>query len=201
MSILAAYCRGVNAFIETHRNNLPLEFRLLRRKPEPYQPLDIPCWAKFMAWSLGCHLQDDLLRGRLIARLGAEQATRLEHSYPATAADREGNIGYYLAGHIPIRASGILSTPVPGWTGEHEWVGVIPFEELPHASNSSSHYVAHANDQPARDDYHHYLGWGWVGTYQAQRIVQLLTSQERSSAKDFARMQIDLHSIPGGHLA
>src|SRR5262249_8959141 len=36
----AAYARGVNAFIESHRNNLPLEFTLARYEPRPWSVID-----------------------------------------------------------------------------------------------------------------------------------------------------------------
>src|SRR5208282_811316 len=35
-----AYARGVNAYIEGHRNRLPLEFRVLRYSPRPWTPED-----------------------------------------------------------------------------------------------------------------------------------------------------------------
>ena len=35
-AVLAAYARGVNYFIETHRGRLPLEFTLLRYDPRPW---------------------------------------------------------------------------------------------------------------------------------------------------------------------
>ena len=47
-------------------------------------------------------------------------------------ADTAGNIGYYAPGRVPIRKSGDGLTPVPGWSGEYDWTGFIPFEELPH---------------------------------------------------------------------
>ena len=34
------YARGVNAFIASHQDNLPAEFRLLGYKPRPWQPVD-----------------------------------------------------------------------------------------------------------------------------------------------------------------
>jgi penicillin amidase len=37
---LEAYARGVNAFIDTHRNTLPLEFHLLHYAPGPWTPRD-----------------------------------------------------------------------------------------------------------------------------------------------------------------
>ena len=37
---LRAYARGVNAFIDNHRNALPMEFRMLAYKPDPWSPRD-----------------------------------------------------------------------------------------------------------------------------------------------------------------
>src|SRR5208337_4679430 len=39
-AVLAAYARGVNYFIETHRGRLPLEFTLLRYDPRPWTIAD-----------------------------------------------------------------------------------------------------------------------------------------------------------------
>ena len=37
---MEAYARGVNKFIEQHQNKLPVEFTLLKYKPQPWQPSD-----------------------------------------------------------------------------------------------------------------------------------------------------------------
>jgi penicillin G amidase len=39
-AMLAAYARGVNYFIETHRSKLPLEFTILRYDPRPWSVVD-----------------------------------------------------------------------------------------------------------------------------------------------------------------
>jgi penicillin G amidase len=39
-AVLAAYVRGVNAFLASHRNNLPLEFTLLGYQPRPWSAID-----------------------------------------------------------------------------------------------------------------------------------------------------------------
>ena len=41
--------------------------------------------------------------------------------------------------------------PVPGWAGEHEWLGWIPLDELPHEIDPDRAFIATANDdiQPA----------------------------------------------------
>jgi penicillin amidase len=59
-------------------------------------------------------------------------------------ADTRGNIGFTLSGRTPIRAKGSGSVPVPGWTGEFEWIGYIPHGEMPHLENPAKDYVATA---------------------------------------------------------
>ena len=73
-------------------------------------------------------------------------------------ADTEGNIAYSFPGRVPIRNKGNGSVPVPGWTGEYEWLGYVPFEELPHLYNPRQGYVATANNRVVADDYPHFLG-------------------------------------------
>jgi acyl-homoserine-lactone acylase len=38
--LLDRYCAGVNAYLETHRDNLPPDLALARYTPEPWRPLD-----------------------------------------------------------------------------------------------------------------------------------------------------------------
>jgi penicillin amidase len=111
-------------------------------------------------------------------------------------ADRAGNIGYYMPGRIPIRAKGMGVAPVPGWTGEYEWIGCIPHEELPHAFNPTQHYLASANNQVVGKEYPHFLTAETMNGFRARRIVEMLTEKEKLSADDFARMHVDLYCAP-----
>ena len=74
---LNAYARGVNAFLETHQNKLPLEFTLLRFKPEPWRPLDSLVWIKMMAWGQGLNWDAELLRAAILNKLGPERTAQL----------------------------------------------------------------------------------------------------------------------------
>ena len=107
-------------------------------------------------------------------------------------ADRQGNIGYHMAGRVPKRASGTGMFPTAGWTGANEWIGWVPHEELPHALNPAQHYFASANNQIVGPDYPHFLSAETANGFRAQRIVELLTAQEKHSASGFAHMQVDL---------
>src|SRR5262249_2333723 len=68
-------------------------------------------------------------------------------------ADAQGNFGFHSAGMVPIRARGNGSAPAAGWTGEHEWTGYIPFDELPHAFNPSEGYLILISTAPPDPEY------------------------------------------------
>ncbi|MGQ9573124.1 MAG: penicillin acylase family protein [Dehalococcoidia bacterium] len=149
------------------------------------------------------HAHAILLLNRAGSWEGFREALRL---WPAPAqnfvyADVEGNIGYQLGGLVPIRAKGQGLVPSPGWTGEYEWTGLIPFDELPSVFNPPTHYVATANNKIVDDDYAYFLGAEWADRYRIQRIVELLEAREKHSLEDFRAMQGDVYSIPGRELA
>ncbi len=116
-------------------------------------------------------------------------------------ADVDGNIGYVMAGLVPIRAKGQGLLPSPGWTGEYEWTGYIPFEELPQTHNPEQHFVVTANNRVVDDNYPHYITNEWSNGYRAARIRDLLTSKGKLSLSDMAAIQSDQYSLPAVELA
>ena len=110
-------------------------------------------------------------------------------------ADVEGHIGYYLPGRIPIRASGDGSSPAEGWTGEMEWTGWIPFEELPHVYDPPDHFIVTANHRPAPADYPHHIALEYPDPYRAQRISDRLRGRRRLTVDDFRAIQADTLSL------
>ena len=73
-------------------------------------------------------------------------------------ADIHGNIGYLNRGRLPVRSMANAWLPVPGWTGEHEWRGYVPFEELARSRNPETGYIVTANNKIVGDDYPQYIG-------------------------------------------
>lgn len=116
-------------------------------------------------------------------------------------ADRQNNIGHWVSGKVPVRANGDGLTPAPGWTGTHEWVGTIPFADMPHTFNPQQGYIISANHRLVNDDYPHYLGQMWRNGFRAQRLEQLINSRDKLSVADCQHFQMDVHSIPGQKLA
>ncbi len=118
-------------------------------------------------------------------------------------ADDRGNIGYIMAGAIPVRAKGQALLPSPGWTGEYEWTGLIPFDELPQTYNPEQHFIVTANNRVVNDDYPHYITNEWLNGYRAQRIRDLIKSKSskgKLALSDMAAIQSDQYSLPAAEI-
>ncbi len=115
-------------------------------------------------------------------------------------ADKAGNIGYYVTGRAPIRRSGAGQVPMPGWSGEHEWIAEVPFAEMPHALNPGAGFLVNANNRIVADDYPHFLGNAWRNGYRARRIEDFITEHDLLTIGDMRRLQSDFVSIPGQEL-
>ncbi len=115
-------------------------------------------------------------------------------------ADVDGNIGYKLAGRVPLRTGGDGYAPVPGWDGEHEWQGYVPFDELPEAFNPPDGLFATANTRPAAPC-RHFLSRDWVDASRWVRIMDLLRQQPRHSLEEAQAMQTDVTSVPAQEVA
>ena len=91
-------------------------------------------------------------------------------------ADVEEHIGYQSPGRIPIRPSGpgrpLGRWPAAGWSNEDEWLGYIPFEELPSTYDPPEGYIVTANNAVAAPTYPNYLTDEWAYGYRSQRIVE-----------------------------
>lgn len=67
-----AYAQGVNAFIDTHKRRLPLEFRVLRYSPKPWAVEDSLIIGAQMVSTLSTSFQAALTREKILAKLGPE---------------------------------------------------------------------------------------------------------------------------------
>ncbi|MGH9498188.1 MAG: penicillin acylase family protein [Terriglobales bacterium] len=67
-----AYARGVNAFISSHLDRLPIEFRILRYSPQPWTPEDSALIGAYMVQELSTSPRQALVREKVLAKLGPE---------------------------------------------------------------------------------------------------------------------------------
>ena len=112
-------------------------------------------------------------------------------------ADRHGSIGYKLIGRLPLRRGGSPDLPKPGWDGEFEWEGLIPYEELPEVIDPPSGFLVTANNRIVGDDYPHHITSEWLDGFRARRIEEMIGERELHDLDDFEAMQTDVLSLPG----
>ncbi len=109
-------------------------------------------------------------------------------------ADGSGHIGFIAPGRVPIRKHGDGRWPVPGWTGEYDWTGWVPFDVLPRALDPPGGVLFNANNRIVPPDYPYLLTADWEAPYRARRLAELLKRAALGPA-EFAAMQADLLSL------
>jgi penicillin amidase len=83
--------------------------------------------------------------------------------------------------------------PLDGASGDHDWAGMIPHDELPLSVNPQEHFVASANGRPASAGYPHYLGWMWDPSYRTRRIHEMLAQADDLTFDDMRAIQTDAY--------
>ncbi len=109
-------------------------------------------------------------------------------------ADTQGNIGYQLAGKVPVRHESYGILPQAGWEKQGAWVDWVPPAELPSVYNPECGYVVSANHAPVPMDQTPFLGIDFCDGFRAQRITELLERHDLT-LDHFARMQMDTVSL------
>ncbi len=108
--------------------------------------------------------------------------------------DVRGNIGYHAAGMLPIRRNWDGDVPVDGASGNYEWDGYIPFEQLPHSYNPPAGMIVSANQCPFPANYPYRVGGNFAAPYRAAQIKDLLTAHGGWRREDMLAVQKDVYS-------
>ena len=110
------------------------------------------------------------------------------------AADTGGHIGHLVRAVVPRRPRINGWLPVPGWTGEHEWDGMIPAEQMPRVDDPERGFIVTANNRVvATGDY---LSTDVHPPYRARRIEELVAGLRPASPQDMAAIHKDDASEP-----
>ncbi len=144
---------------------------------------------------------DVMLRATTVGDLFDTQATWVDPVNNMVAADSSGNIGFLLRGELPIRASKVARlVPAAGWTGEHEWIGTVPFSEMPRSINPPEGYFATANQRVIDAD-EPYIGSYFANPARADRLRELFAASDVHDAATIASWQGDTTSKPARTLS
>lgn len=100
------------------------------------------------------------------------------------------NIGWQVTGNFPKRKKGKGYLPSPGWTGEYDWDGFLPYEQLPHETNPERGFIATANQRTTTEPY---LTGSWYAPERYERIVERLDEHSEHTLATSIEMQADVH--------
>jgi penicillin G amidase len=116
-------------------------------------------------------------------------------------ADRGGNIGYQATGRFPIRRGFDGDVPLDGASGNFEWDGYIPFEQLPSSFNPPSGIVATANQNPFPPDFPYRVDGTFHDRYRIRQLRARLTAKPKLGVDDMLAIQKDVYAAYDSFLA
>ena len=155
-------------------------------------------------------LQDDAVELTAFARLQRagnwDEFRDAVRTFPGPAqnfvyADVDGHIGWYAAGRMPIRRGGDGARPYPGASADGDWLGFVPFDEMPHVFDPPSGRIVTANNRLVGTDYRYKVTRGGIGPWRAAALFEDLEAREGWTTDDFARLQGERLSLPHRDLA
>jgi len=119
-------------------------------------------------------------------------------------ADDQGHIGYHAIGKIPIRGSlaapsPISPVPADALDATQEWVGTIPYENMPRSLDPPNGILATANARVTSDDYPYPVTLNWAAPYRNERIWKVLAersvaTKDHLTPADMLALQTDVYS-------
>ncbi|NOK62219.1 MAG: Acyl-homoserine lactone (AHL) acylase PvdQ [Chloroflexi bacterium AL-W] len=122
-----AYVQGVNTYIAQHARRLPIEFSILRFRPQVWRPVDILALGKYIALGLSENWPLEVLRAHMVTLVGEERAKALDVHYPGDhpltipeGVNYRSDLGTSLLRDItqsPLSANG-----TDGVQGSNAWV-------------------------------------------------------------------------------
>ncbi len=110
-------------------------------------------------------------------------------------ADAKGNIGWYAASKIPIRRVGDGSLPYDGSTTDGDWIGTIPFEELPHLYNPPSGLIVTANQRIVGTSYKYAQMTHDAASWRARTIFDAFNGRKNLTIDDSRDVQHNIFNL------
>lgn len=171
---------------------------LVSRHGPVVEQADGSCFA--LRWT-GFEASDDVTSFFL-----AMQAESLEEFYEAfreykcppqnlgcAESGRDGRVGQVIIGRVPIRSGYDGSRPVDGSLSSNDWVGYVPYDDLPHRLDPPEGFVAHANNLPrgALDGGDRPLGSSFSTNHRVNRIIECLVGRSPLTLDDMRLIQMD----------
>ncbi|HEX5591195.1 MAG TPA: penicillin acylase family protein [Candidatus Limnocylindrales bacterium] len=113
-------------------------------------------------------------------------------------ADVDGHVGYQLPGLIPLRDGDPAGDRIrDGASGEAEWTGYVPFDDLPWQYDPPSGVIVTANNAAVDATYPFFISNDWDPGYRAQRVLDRLAAipDGAATAADLRAIQMDAYLL------
>ncbi|HWP43058.1 MAG TPA: penicillin acylase family protein, partial [Blastocatellia bacterium] len=157
--IIESFVRGVNAFIETSRDRLPIEFQLTGIRPEPWTPE--VCLARMAGYVMTRNAANEVLRAQLVRMLGPEKAGEIIETDPFKRLEVPEGLDLGAIDNNVLGAARAASAPVSFRSGEgsNNWVvsGALTATGKPLLANDPHRTIA----LPSLRYLVHLVGPGW----------------------------------------
>jgi penicillin G amidase len=151
-------------------------------------------------------------RDEASAFLQLNRAQRLEDLHHALAlfpgpsqnfvyADADGHVAWVSAGLLPIRRGGDGSRPYPTSSPDGDWLGYVPYAELPNVVDPPEGVIVTANNRLVGSSYRYRVGRGGIGPWRAAALREVLLARQGWTTDDMVRVQSERLSIPHRDLA
>lgn len=109
-------------------------------------------------------------------------------------ADVDGHIGYHATGLFPIRRDFDGDVPVDGSSGDYEWDGFIPFEQLPTFYDPPAGMIVTANQNPFSLNYPYRVHGDFAPHYRSRQIRDLLLAHNGWKPGEMLAVEKDVYS-------
>jgi penicillin G amidase len=109
-------------------------------------------------------------------------------------ADVDGNIGYQATGRLPIRRNFDGDVPADGASGDYEWDGFIPFDQLPSFYNPTRGWIVTANQNPFPENYPYRVSGQFGAPYRSREIRDRLLAKSGWKAEEMLGVEKDVYS-------
>lgn len=110
-------------------------------------------------------------------------------------ADVQGNIGWHVSGKLPIRSQGDSTVPYVVKDGTDNWIGWIPFDQMPHDQNPGKGWLGTCNHKTITSSYPYYFTSYFAPSYRYRRLKQLLSRSTPPSVDEHWQFQRDTKNL------
>ena len=137
---------------------------------------------------------ESLLRARTVEDVDASIEYLPATSLNFVFADRDGGIGWRVSGQLPIRSEGDGRFPKKVVDSGDNWLGWIPFEQMPHHLNPTKGWTGTANHRTVTRDYPFYYSNYAASSFRYERLMELFDQHrdEKLTVDHFWRWQRDV---------